>query len=375
MKARHLTLLFNPRNLEVNLPVSGRATAQLLIEARKAEAFDKPLAAALMLSLSRVLPRARALHDTIENWPGDLASDGVIFRLNAGLHALVLSGKAPQLVELYRARNGGQMPPSIGLDHAVAAALNDHGGELLAWMAHPTQTNEVARVAGLVAALLELGRDRPLACEVLELGASAGLNLNFPHYACRLGDHDACAASSPVTLAPEWRGRRVAAGALTINCTQGVDLHPLDVARAEHRSRLKAYVWPGEHQRNVRLEAAIGLAQRFAPQVDRGRASDWLAQKLAVPQSAGVRRVVFHSMVLQYADSRERAAIDAALAAAGARAGKDRPIARVGIEWHPDRRSVELRIAQWDGGRHQGEAVVAALCHPYGEWLDWRGLE
>ncbi len=378
-KASDLTLLFNPHDLDVSpaMPkaVPGRAVAQLLIEARKADAFDKPLAAALMLSLSRVLPRARALHGTIANWPGDLASDGVIFRLNAGLHALALAGKAPQLLGLYRTGNGPQIPPSIGLDRAVLAALVDHGEELLAWLAHPTQTNEVARVAGLVAALLELGRAQPMACDVLELGASAGLNLNFPYYSCRLADREAGAADSPVMLAPRWRGRAAAGGALTVTGARGVDLHPLDVARPDHRSRLEAYVWPGEYGRNARLDAAIGLALRFPPQVERGQAGEWLARELAEPQAPGVRRVVFHSMALQYADARERAAIDAALAAAGARAGRDTPIARVGIEWCRDRRSVELRVTQWDGGRQTGAPVVAALCHPYGEWLEWRGFD
>lgn len=373
-----MTLLFNPRDLDTSPAMSGvpagRATAQLMVEARKAETFDKPLAAALMMSLSRVLPRAAALYQRIENWPGDLASDGVIFRLNAGLHALALAGRAPELLGLYRSDDFPQIPPSIGLDRAVAAALADHREELLAWLAHPTQTNEVARVAGLVAALLELGRDTALPCEVLELGASAGLNLNLQHYSCILGGQRAGAADSPVMLAPEWRGRAAAAAPLTIIGARGVDLHPLDVARPEHRSRLQAYVWPGEYRRNARLGAAIGLALQFPPQVERGRAGDWLARALAVPQAPGVRRVVFHSMVLQYADARERAAIDAALAAAGARADSDTPIARVGIEWCSDRRSVELRITQWDGGRQAGVPTVAALCHPYGEWLDWRGL-
>jgi len=92
------------------------------------------------------------------------------------------------------------------------------------------------------------------------------------------------------------------------------------------------------------------------------------------PQPAGVRRVVFHSMVLQYASAAERAAIDTAFALAGANAQADRPLARVAIEWRADRKAVELRIAEWDGSAGQGEARLAATCHPYGEWIDWHGL-
>ncbi|HEY6964933.1 MAG TPA: DUF2332 family protein, partial [Erythrobacter sp.] len=58
----------------------------------------------------------------------------------------------------------------------------------------------------------------------------------------------------------------------------------------------------------------------------------------------------------------------------GARAEPDRPLARVSIEWRADRGAVELRIARWDGAGQRGESRLAALCHPYGEWIDWRGL-
>lgn len=348
-----------------------RAARQLRIEAGKAHGFGKPRAAALMEALARVLHSGGAVFETIEHWPADLASDGVIFRLNAGLHALAMSGGEPVLEELYAA---GAIPPPARLERALVRVLDRHAAELLGWLSHPTQTNEVARVAGLVAALLELGRDDGLPVEVLELGASAGLNLNFPRYAVRLGAAEVCAASSAVILAPEWRGRAIAPAPIAVSRARGVDLHPLDVTSEEDRRSLAAYVWPGESSRAERLAAAIGIAEAHPPQVDTGLASTWLARELAAPQPEGTRRVVFHSMVLQYASTAERAAIDAAFAAAGARAVPDRPLARVSIEWRADRAAVELRIAQWDGAKARGESRLAALCHPYGEWIDWHGL-
>jgi hypothetical protein len=351
-----------------------RALRQLLIEADKASGFGKPLAAALMQALARVLPQAPVLFRRIENWPGDLASDGVIFRLNAGLHALALAGRAGRIGRLYGTHGPPAMLPPEVLDPQLAEVLNDEAGELLAWLSHPTQTNEALRVAGLVAALLEIGKGLPMPCEMLELGASAGLNLNAAHYAVKLGEVSACARTSAVTLAPEWRGRGVPPGPLTIVRARGVDLHPLDVRDAGHRRSLAAYVWPGETARSARLEAAIGIARDHPPHVEPGLASAWLLRRFAEPQPAGVLRVVFHSMVLQYADPGERAAIDTAFALAGARAEPDRPIARVGIEWRPDRQAVELRITRWDGTASSGVPRLAGICHPYGEWIDWQGL-
>ncbi len=373
-----LSFLFHPGALVPARPRGAaaappRAVRQLRIEAAKAHGFAKPRAAALMAALARVLPQTGgAVFAAIEAWPGDLASDGVIFRLNAGLHALALAGReAGVLGALYR---GGTMPSSFALEAALAEALDVHADQLLGWLAHPTQTNEVARVAGLVAALLELGRAQALPCEVLELGASAGLNLNFPRYAVRLGEVNACAPASAVTLAPGWRGGAAPGGALSVTATSGVDLHPLDVGLDADRAKLAAYLWPGETTRAARLAAAIGIAEAHPPQVDTGLASAWLLRRFAQPQAEGVRRVVFHSMVLQYASDHERAAIDQAFTLAGAQARPDRPLARVSIEWRADRAAVELRIAQWDGAGERGEARLAALCHPYGEWIEWRGL-
>ncbi|WDA40187.1 DUF2332 family protein [Erythrobacter sp. BLCC-B19] len=366
-----MTILFHPDAFASPPATALRSVRQLLIEARKAEEFGKPLAAALMQALARVLPGAGPVFERIEGWPGDLASDGVIFRLNAGLHALALMGRAGGLAALYG--EGRQVPPRQ-LDTALTDVLTMEADALLGWLAHPTQTNEVARAAGLAAALLALGEEAALPCELLELGASAGLNLNLAHYAVRLGGVAACAATSTVTLAPDWRGAAVPAGVINIASARGVDLHPLDIGNPADRQSLAAYIWPGEAARAERLRAALAIAQHHPPQVEPGLASDWLNRQLAAPQAEGVRRVVFHSMVLQYASPAERSAIDAAFAAAATRASQRRPIARVSVEWSHDRRAVELRIARWDGAAHHGTPHLAAICHPYGEWIDWRGL-
>lgn len=357
-------------------PEAPRAAAQLMIEADKARSFAKPQAAALMEGLARVLPAVGGpVFARIEQWPGDLASDGVIFRLNAGLHALALEGREPGVLRaLYEE---GTIPSVFALDAALAEALDVHAAALLGWLSHPTQTNEALRAAGLVAALLEMARADPMPAEVLELGASAGLNLNFPHYAVQLGDVAVCAGTSAVRLAPEWRGAPPPPPlpeALRVTDARGVDLHPLDVSDPADRQSLAAYVWPGEAARSERLAAAIGIARRCPPALDTGLASAWLLSRFARTQAHGVRRVVFHSMVMQYTGPSERAAIETAFALAGARAEPERPIARVSIEWRADRQAVELRIAQWNGRDLKGEPQLAALCHPYGEWIDWRGL-
>ena len=350
-----------------------RIERQLLIEATKAHALGKPFAAMLMHALARTVPLSGDLARLLEAWPGDLAADAVTFRISAGLHALARSGRAPGLAFLYQ-DSGAAVPDMASLDRALIAALDTHGAELGQWIARPTQTNEVARVAGLVAVLMALEARASMPCEVLELGASAGLNLNFPHYACRIGAAEAMAAGSPVLLAPEWRRALPPVRRVAVQRALGVDLNPLDPADPDDCARLEAYVWPGERARSQRLAAALEIACQHPPHVAQDHASRWLAALLAEPQPQGVRRVVFHSMVMQYADPFERAAIDAALADAGAQATPDRPLVRIGMEWRADRRAVELVVTTWDG-RPAPACGLAAHCHPYGEWFEWFGLD
>lgn len=355
-------------------PAKGRAAAQLGIEAAKARSFGKVFVAAVLESAARVLPQAPLLAHAIETWPGDLASAGVIFRLNAGLHAMARSGRHPGLAAIYRDARADAAPEPLLLDITLSLALHDGEADLLQWMSGPTQTNEVARVAALAAVLMELDARAPMRTSLLELGSSAGLNLNLEHYDIHMGSQRAGDFSSEVCIAPRWSGHAPLPGRTRIASARGVDLNPLDVRREADGERLHAYIWPGERARSERLRAALALARFHPPQVDRGRAGEWLGQQLALPQPQGERRVVFHSMVAQYLPETERRMIDLALAEAGRAATPSTPLVRVGLEWNAGRTAVEVTATQWHGQAVGGRPQVVARCHPYAEWFDWAGL-
>lgn len=351
-----------------------RVTRQLLLEAQKAQALGKVFVSAVLASLARVLPAAPHVLQAMEEWPGDLASAGVVFRLNAGVHALARSGDHPGLSTLFRHARADRAPEPLLVDIALSLALQDGSDELLAWLARPTQTNEVARVAGLAAVLMELDARRPMRTELLELGTSAGLNLNLDHYDIHIGTRRCGDPGSAVLVAPKWLGPSPLGGRLCLSAAAGVDLNPLDVRRESDSERLHSYIWAGEPERTERLRAAIAVARLRPPCLTRGRASTWLATRLPEPQPEGTRRVVFHSMVLQYMPAAERRALDKLIAQAAARASASRPLMRVGLEWNAARSAVEVTVTQWNGGAACGKRVVAARCHPYAEWFEWFGL-
>lgn len=344
--------------------VDGRP--ELLAQARRAEQLGSPFLATVLRAVARNLDAAPRLSALVNAWPGDPAASAMALRLAAGLHASARSGRLTALTQLYTTRAGD-------FDATIAFALAEEEADLLAWMSHPTQTNEVGRSATFMATLMQLASRHAHPFELLELGASAGLNLNLGRYAYDLGGTTCGEAGSILTIKPEWRGPAPAAQPVTIRSAQGVDIDPIDTSDASAQSRLKAYVWPDRPDRMARLECALDIAQSHRPAIQRGLAGAWLDSRLGSPQDDGVCRVVIHSMVMQYLAPDERRQILASTWRAGARATRARPLALIGLEWASDRSEVQLRLTEWCGSEGgAGHCRTLAVCHPYGQWIDWR---
>ncbi|NMN05103.1 MULTISPECIES: DUF2332 family protein [unclassified Novosphingobium] len=337
----------------------------LRTHAARIAALGSPFVARLLEAAWRQLDQAPELALMFDNWPGEFGADAVAFRLASALHALALAGDPPRLAALFASQNGD-------FEAAVGEALALHQGFVIGWMAHPTQTNEVARSAAFAAALLTLDRQGPLPVELLEVGASAGLNLNLGHYRHILGRTTCGPANSPLSIVPDWRGASPPPAALRIASARGVDLAPIDPREPASATRMQAYVWPDKPDRLARLQAAIAIARRHPPLVDRESAAPWLERRLAAPQAQGTRRVIVHSMVMQYLSAGERGEITATIIRAGAAATPERPLAWIGLEWAADRSAVMLQATHWGAGvRSGGQTQTLARVHPYGEWIEW----
>lgn len=338
------------------------AHADLRRQADLCRALGSPFIAQVLEAAERSLALAPRTAALMSEWPGDPAAAALALRLNAALHALARAGVLPGLSALYARAHDD-------FDGAIAPAMAEQDDVIAEWMRHPTQTNEVGRAAPLYATLMLLAAQYDTAFELLELGASCGLNLNMGLYAYRLGDVMSGDAHSPLLLAPEWRGAAAPVGVpVAIQSARGADLRPLDPLDSAMRQRLVAYVWADQTHRIARLEQALALAQRHPPRVERASAAPWLAERLDEAQAPGTCRVVMHSMVLQYLNAQDRLSVVEQLNQAGARATRTRPLAAIGFEWTQDRRQVQLRLTTWPGGATR----VLATCHPYGDWVAWR---
>lgn len=335
--------------------------SEFVRQADRCRAMGSPFVASVLEAVDRQLSRAPISAAMISGWEGDPAAAAIAMRFNGALNALARRGELATLAKLY---NGDH----DDFDGAIAAALSQEDEFIANWLTHPPQTNEVARAGAIVAALLTARTRSDMPFELLDLGSSAGLNLNLARYAYRLGSVSVGDPDSPVRVAPLWRGPSPPIAPLEIASARGVDLQPLDVSNPEHRERLLSFAWADQQGRYKRLEAALQIASAHPPQVDQGDAAMWLAQRLELPQPAGRGRAVIHTMFLQYLSDEDRRLIDETIERAGARACDERPLARISFEWTPDRGRVELRLTQWP----TGSTRVLAICHPYGDWLEWQ---
>lgn len=318
--------------------------------------------AAVLEAVERQLVHAPITAGMVGDWQADPGASAMALRINGALHALARSGRPRDLSRLYDGEHDD-------FDGAIAAALAQEDRFIAEWIRYPTQTNEVARGALIMAALMSVAAEHHMPFQIFELGSSGGLNLNPTLYAYRLGDVVAGDPMSNVRIAPQWRGAPPPLAEVTLVEARGVDLNPLNPCSLADRERLQAFTWVDQPARAQRLKAALETTAAHPPHVDRGDALQWLIQRLAEPQAPQVCRAVMHSMFLQYLDSHGRQAIAAAMAAAGARATADQPLIEIGLEWTCERTEVQLRLTSWPGA----ECTVLATSHPYGDWVNWFG--
>ncbi|MFC4292443.1 DUF2332 domain-containing protein [Sphingorhabdus arenilitoris] len=306
--------------------------------------------------------------ERLRNWPGKLLADAVPLRLAGGLHYLHLTGAEDRLLPIYREEITDQQQ----IDAIVADIVADHDAALLPWFDGPPQTNEAGRSASFMAALKWLSsQGLPPHFEMNELGASAGINTMMDRYHYDLCGVTAGPTDSPMHIKPEWRGPAPPQAPVEIVSIQGCDQNPVDLSDADAALRVKSYVWPENKDRIARMDAAITLAAARAPDVVKADAADWTDMRLSDPQAAGISRVVHHSIVWQYIPKDRRDRISAAMAAAGARATADKPLAWIMLETNRATFRHELTVRVWDGGNQNGEVHLLGQAQAHGLWVEW----
>lgn len=302
-------------------------------------------------------------------WAGAREGDVPLLRLLGSVHRIVLEGGAPELAAFY---------PSVGGDPgrgdpwpAFRAVLERDEERIGGLMRRPVQTNEVARCAALLGGFLLVARETGLPMRLLELGASAGLNLRWDRYRYEHGDSGWGDPGSPVRLVDPFPGPRVPPLAVAARVVErrGCDARPVDPTGEEGRLTLLSYVWPDMSERFARLRSALEVAAVVPARVEEADLLDWLAATPLLDEGAAT--VVFHSIVMQYLPREGRERVAELIAEAGAAATGTAPLAWLRMEPGGATAQAEVRLRTWPAGDER----LLATARFHGPPVRWLGAE
>lgn len=316
--------------------------------------LGSPFTAQLNQRFAEDLQAGGPVADLVGAWPASPRADVVGLRLAGALHAAVLSGMDARLAAAYpKAREDWSM-------ELVWPAARAFLARERAWAADfirsAPQTNETRRSIGLLAAFLAFADTWRGPLHMLELGASAGLNLNWDRFRYQT-ESWSWGPASPVTITTDWQGAPPPIDApIEVASRSGCDLNPLHLNDSAERLRLRAYIWPDQPDRLARFDGAVALALAHGTRVDRADALSWLERKLAARPGGGAT-VIYHSVFLQYPPREARQAIADLIRRVGESARADAPLAWVRAE--PE--------ALIDGVRGSIRKVIDYIAWPGGE--------
>ena len=292
--------------------------------------------------------------------------DAIPLRLAAALHRIVLSGRDERLARHYPSVGG---KPGTDFTADFIAYMRDHLDEIDVALTQQVQTNEVGRsIVQLTMShwLVSLGITD---FDYLEIGASAGLNMNFDkYYACsgqlRMGD-----TTSRVRFMGDWFTHTPDVPRLgaRVHRKRGVDISPLNVTETDDEIRLLSFLWPDQKARVERTRAAIAIAQQHPPMVDTASADDWIHSQLSRPRDRA--SVVFHSIVWQYLGAGTQNRLREALHDAGQRATPHTPLLWVRME--PAGAVADVQVDMWDGTSSEPQHWRLAEVGYHGQGLRW----
>jgi hypothetical protein len=294
--------------------------------------------------------------------------------LLAAVHYLLLRGARHPLRRLYPSLEpaGGVREPAAGSEDPFPAFRDfclAHASEIAALLAtRRVQTNEVGRSACLLPAFNHVASISNAALALIEIGASAGLNLLCDRYHYDYGDLGTAGdPAAGVRLRCEVGGgnRPPVEAVPAIAFRAGCDVNVIDVTDADERLWLRALVWPEHAERAANLEAAMEVARSAPPLLLEGDGVELLPSLLEMAP-ADLTVCIFHSFVFNQMPAERIARFYEILAEQARKC----PIFDLSFEHRPGTLgNPTIEMARCVRG--EWRRAVLARCHPHGSSMEW----
>jgi hypothetical protein len=273
-----------------------------------------PLYASLLDRAAHDLEVEGPVWEVLSGFEDEPGTAAVALRFMGAVHRLVLDGSLHELARHYPSTGGEGDAETIW--QLFRQALIDHRDEIRALVAERCQTNEVGRSAALLGGFLEVAHRSHSPMRILEIGASAGLNLRWDRYRYESADGAWGEPGSRVTFAHSFDVPPPMNRAADVAERKGCDLQPIDPASDEGRLRLRSLIWADQLGRMAQLDGALEIASTMPVEVEKVDAVSFLERELRQSRR-DVATVVYHSVFLQYVAEPDRARIAGLIAAAG----------------------------------------------------------
>jgi hypothetical protein len=321
-------------------------------QAMYCDMFGSPFTAQLIKAISADYEQGGPIASLLANWTTNPRADALALRLAGYFHHAVLINRDPELAAHYPSSVANWTIDDIW--PLARALLEREPNTAAAFIRSAPQPNETRRSIALLAAFLHFAETWKGEIDMLEIGASAGLNMNWDLYTYKTKSWT-WGAEGPVQIDTDWNGPPPPLADINVRTRAACDLNPLDISDETQRLQLKSYIWPDQPERLARFDGAVALARETGVHVERADAAQWLAQKLNA-RAADAATIVYHSVFLQYPPREAREAIVNAITEAGARATSSAPLAWVRLEPEALTDGVEnsprmvIDITTWPGG-------------------------
>ncbi|MCY3929562.1 MAG: DUF2332 domain-containing protein [Acidobacteria bacterium] len=313
-----------------------------------------------------------------------VAGDGELLALAAGrqrgqpapnmlfgaVQYLLLQGVEHPLAAHYPVLSGPEPPPSEAFPPFRAFCLEHREAVADLIATRRTQTQVVRRCTCLLPTFGQVHREAGAPLALIDVGASAGLNLNFDRYAYRyLRDGGEVLrwgrGTARVDLEADLRGPGTLPEPprkIPVASRDGIDLNPIDLGDADELLWLRALIWPEHVERHAQLVDAATELKDSPVRLHRGDASRDLPHLLErVPAEAAL--VVYSTIALYQVPREDRRRITEALEVRS----RERPVWRVALE---GAHRPSLTLTRYRGG--SGETEILARASPHGWWIKWR---
>lgn len=188
----------------------------------------------------------------------------------AAVHFLVLRNQDASIAKYYPSVSGLNVE-AIPF-HLFKAFVKDHQQEIINILKYRiVQTNVLTRCNYLLPVFATILSQANNPATIIDIGASAGLNLNFDHYEYYYNNQKVY-GNSNVKLHCQLKGDLVPAVKSFNTSIQkiGIDQHLIDPSNPDDLTWLLALIWPDQTERFAMLNEAVTLQQHSPVQLIKG---------------------------------------------------------------------------------------------------------